>query len=79
MLEDQNILVVAAATLRETEKLVNSCENCNVTGAEIPFDWILDRITGSDSTLTDYIIETPATCPNCRRPIFEKTLIEPSD
>jgi hypothetical protein len=26
-------------------------------GAEIPFDWILDEITGSDSTVTDYIME----------------------
>jgi hypothetical protein len=48
-------------------------------GAEIPFDWLLDRITGCDSTVTDYIVETLATCPNCRRKIFEKTLIEPSD
>jgi hypothetical protein len=48
-------------------------------GAEIPFDWLLDRITGCDSTVTDYIIELPAKCPNCRRKVFEKTLIEPKD
>ena len=45
--------------------------------AEIPFDVILDRVTGSDPSVTDYILEQPAKCPNCRRNILEKTLIEP--
>jgi hypothetical protein len=44
---------------------------------EIPFDNILDRVTGSDPSVTDYILEAPAKCPNCRREILEKTLIEP--
>jgi hypothetical protein len=43
------------------------------------FDWILDEITGSDSTVTDHVIESPAKCPNCRRRVFEKTLVEPVD
>jgi len=67
--EQQNIIVIAAATLREAEKLVASCEHCNVMGAEIPFDWILDRVTGCDSTTTDYILESPGKCPNCRQAI----------
>jgi hypothetical protein len=33
--------------------------------------------SGPDSMVTDYILESPAKCPNCRREIFEKTLIEP--
>ena len=45
--------------------------------AEIPSDWILDRVTGSHRSVTDYILEAPVKCPNCRRPIFEKTLVEP--
>jgi len=28
--------------------------------------------------VTDYILEAPAKCPNCRREILEKTLIEPA-
>src|SRR5947208_910893 len=55
---------------------IESCEHCNPL-AEIPFDWILDRITGSDPTVTDYLLEQPAKCPNCRHAILEKTLIEP--
>jgi hypothetical protein len=42
----------------------------------LSFDNILDRVTDSDPTVTDYILESPAKCPNCRRDIFEKTLIE---
>src|SRR5437867_4135524 len=32
----------------------------------LPFDWILDRITGSGPSETDYIVERPANCSNCR-------------
>jgi hypothetical protein len=50
--------------------------------AEIPFDWILDRwildrVTGRDSEVTDYILEQPAKCPSCRWQILEKTPVEP--
>jgi hypothetical protein len=30
-----------------------------------------------DSSVTDYVLEAPAKCPNCRREIKEKTLVEP--
>jgi hypothetical protein len=33
---------VNAATIREAEKLIESCEHCNPEGAEIPFDNNLD-------------------------------------
>jgi len=61
----------------KAERLIEFCEGCNPTGAEIPFDHILDRVTGFDPAVTDYILEAPAKCPNCRREILEKTLIEP--
>jgi predicted metal-dependent hydrolase len=51
-------------------------EHCNPDGAEIPFDNILDRVTRSDPSVTDYVLEQPAKCPNCRREILEKTLVE---
>ena len=44
-------------------------------GAEIPFDNVLDRITGSDPSVADYILEALAGCPNCHRDILEKTLV----
>ena len=75
--EKQVVVLVESAPLRQAERLIESCEHCNDEGAQIPFDNILDRITGSDPSVTDYILEAPAKCPNCRRGIFEKTLIEP--
>jgi len=63
--------------VRAAEKLIESCEHCNAEGATIPFDLVLDRVTGSDPSVTDYILEEPAKCPQCRREILEKTLVEP--
>jgi hypothetical protein len=60
--DQQNVILVDAATLRESEKLIESCERCNEDGAQIPFDNILDRVTGSDPSVTDYILEEPARC-----------------
>ena len=76
--EEQNVVLVNGATSRETEKLIDSCEHCNPGDAEIPFDNILDRVTGSDPSVTDYILPSPAKCPSCRRDVLEKTLIEPA-
>ncbi|HME99555.1 MAG TPA: hypothetical protein VKK06_06720 [Terriglobia bacterium] len=74
--EQQNVVLINTATVHEAERLIESCECCNPEGAEIPFDNILDRVTGSDPSVTDYILEAPANCPNCRCEILEKTLIE---
>lgn len=63
--EQQNVTLVDAATLREAGRLIESCEYSNPARAEIPFDWILDRTTASDPSVTDYILEQPAKCPNC--------------
>ena len=76
--EQQNVILIDDATLRKAERMIESCEYRNPDGAEIPFDWVLDRVTGSDSSVTDYVLETPAKCPNCRRDVLEKTLIEPA-
>jgi hypothetical protein len=77
-LEEQVIVLVATPTLRKAERLIESCEHCNPEGAEIPLDNILDRVTGSDPSVTDYILAAPAKCPNCKRGILEKTLVEPA-
>jgi hypothetical protein len=74
--EEQKILV-DSAMLRRAEQLIESCEHCNVEGAEIPFNVILDRITDADPSVTDYVLEQPAKCPSCKREILEKTFIEP--
>jgi hypothetical protein len=75
--EQQVIVLVDAASLHKAERLIESCEGSN-PDAEIPFDNILDHIIGSDPSVTDYILEEPEKCPDCRREILEKTLVEPA-
>jgi len=50
---------------------------CSET-AEIPFDWILDKVTGSDPKVTNHVLEMPATSLQCGATITEKTLIDPA-
>jgi hypothetical protein len=75
--ENQIVVLVDASRLRRAERLIQSCEHCHREDAEIPFDHILDRITGSDPRFADYFFGNAGRCPNCRREIFEKTLVEP--
>ena len=70
--EQQNVTLIDAASLRKAERLIESCESCNPVGAELPFDNILDRVTGPDPSTTDYILETPEQCSYCRRDVFGK-------
>ena len=49
----------------------------NPGDAKIRFDVVLDRVTGSDPSVTDYVLEQPAEYPNCKREILGKTLVEP--
>jgi len=73
--EQQIVVLLDSATVRHAESLIESCEQCNPK-AEIPFDSILDRVSGRDPKVPDYILEAPSKSPNCRRLVKEKTLIE---
>jgi hypothetical protein len=75
--EEQIIVLIDRLILRKAERLVESCEACNAD-AEIPFDNVLDGVTGSQPSVTDYLLEAPAKCPNCRRDVLENTLVEPA-
>ena len=44
--EEQVVVLIDSATLHKAEKLIETCEHCNPEGAEIPFDNMLDRVTG---------------------------------
>ena len=41
--EQQNVTLIETVTLREAERLIESCEACNPESAQIPFDYILDK------------------------------------
>jgi hypothetical protein len=74
--EQTNIVLADAATLRNAELQILSCEKCDPEAAEIPFDNVLDRITGNDPDITDYVLAEPAECPRCKQDVTEKTLVE---
>jgi len=69
------ILALGAITIRRAQEAIASCEACN-KDAELPFDWILDEITGRGGSTTDYFLTEPARCPRCGCGIIEKTLVE---
>jgi hypothetical protein len=71
------VVLIDAATLQKAQRMIAGCEACS-DDAEIPFDNILDRITGSDPSVTDYVLEARARCLQCGAKINEKTLVEPS-
>jgi hypothetical protein len=60
---------VDAATLRQAEQHIDSCESCNPNLAEVPFEYVLDYLTGCDPEVTDYILPGPARCPRCNAAI----------
>jgi len=71
-------VLIEADTIRRALAKVAACEHCSID-AEIPFDWILDRVLGRSGANTDYVMSEPAKCPGCRREINEKTLILPGE
>ena len=73
--ERQNVVLIDAATLHKAQRMNAGCEACS-EDAEIPFDNILDRLTGSDPSVTDYVLEMPARCLQYGAEITEKTLVE---
>ena len=75
--EEMEVVLVNEETLSQAALLIISCEGCCPVDAEFPFDWVLDHITGRSSSNTDYVMQSPARCPNCHRDILEKTLVNP--
>jgi hypothetical protein len=62
--EQQIVVLIDAATLHKAQRMITGCEACT-EDAELPFENILDRLTGSDPTVTDYILEVTARCLQC--------------
>jgi hypothetical protein len=56
--EQQNVVLIGATTLQKAQRMIAGCEACS-ENAEIPFDKILDHLTASDPSVTDYILEVP--------------------
>lgn len=61
--EQQDVILVDAATLHEAEKLIESCEACNREDTHFPFDNVLH---------TDYVMPDRPACPQCQATVTEK-------
>ena len=72
------LVTVDSVISRKAEQQIESCEHCHPADAEIPFDWLLAEVTGRSGAV-EFVLSEPARCPNCKRPITEKTLIEPKE
>ena len=75
-LGEHDIVLIGRTTIRQAERIIESCEHCNREYAWMLFDCLLDDVTGRDSALTDYLLEEPAKCPRCQHDILENTLVE---
>jgi hypothetical protein len=72
------LVTVDAAIVKNVEQQIESCEHCHPNDAEIPFDWLLAKVTGKRGPY-EFILSEPVRCPNRKHEITEKTLVEPKD
>ena len=63
------------ALVHRAQRQIISCEACN-PDAEMPFDWLLDRLIGRSGAVTGYVLAQPVKCLQCGTDITEKTLEE---
>src|SRR5262245_17756187 len=70
------LISVDAKAIREAESRIASCERCHAKEADLPFDWILADVLNKRGPF-EFVMAESARCPNCRREILEKTLVEP--
>jgi hypothetical protein len=76
--EQTHVFLIDEPFLREAEEWIDSCERCSPQTSEYSFDQILDSLTGSDATQTEYLLCREAICPHCRSRVTEKTLVTPA-
>jgi hypothetical protein len=60
--EQHNVVLIDAATLAKAQRMIAGCEAYS-EDAELPFQNILDRLTGSDPAVTDYLLAAPGHLP----------------
>ena len=71
-----DLVLVDRETLLQARKLIFGCQACSPY-AGIPFDSILDRVTGRDPAVTQYVFgEGTIKCPRCMTHLSESTLVE---
>jgi hypothetical protein len=74
---DKVLVFVDSSAVRQATAYIESCMHCDALGADVAFDTVLGWITQSSPDVTEYLLETPAKCPYCRREMQAKTLTNP--
>ena len=69
------LISVSRAMLLRAQAHIPGCESCS-PDAQIPFDWVLDDVTGFSGAEVDYVLSKVARCPRCLGEVTEKTLVE---
>ena len=69
------LIAVSKASLLRAQERILGCEECSPE-AEIPFDWVLDDVTGLSGSEVDYLLSEVARCPRCLGEVTEKTWVE---
>ena len=70
-----HVMFVSAETLGHARKLIRGCQACSPS-ADVPFEEILDRVSGHRAAVTRYIFLGSVTCPRCWGRVAATTLIE---
>jgi hypothetical protein len=71
--EQAEFVLADRATAETALRPIAGCEGYS-EDADVPFDWIIDRVTGRDPSVTDYILEAPVRRSYRRREIHEKNV-----
>ena len=70
------VVTVSPEQVRDAEQKIEGCEHCHPDDSELPFDWVLQQVTGRGG-MVDFVMVETARYPNCRKEISENTLVEP--
>jgi hypothetical protein len=76
-IDEAEFVLVDRSTDEKAPRQVAGGEVCRGDEADIPFDWILDRVTGREPAVTDYVLECLLRCRYCGGDIAGKMLVEP--
>ena len=69
-----NIAFINDPLIVGAESYLLGCHKCDQRSS-LPFDYILDALTGCDPRFTEYLMYRLAQCPRCHGAINEKTLV----
>ena len=72
--EEFDVILIDEPTVAQTERWLLACEHC-AENAVLPFDSLIDALTGAEPLAIEYLMCRPARCPACSSRIAEKTLV----